>query len=104
MRERRGDDLRELKETEERCDSRVAEAETEGRRRAAAVVVAAAEREVIAADVECQSISRWLCCGRLLFRIWGRRVEGSYLEADSPLLFPFLQFFQVTEPNFLCLQ
>lgn len=62
MRERRGDDLRELMETEERYESLAAEAVTEGRRReaAAAVVVAAAEREVIAAVVDCQSIRRWL--------------------------------------------
>lgn len=54
IRERRGDDLRELAETEERYENLVAEAEavTEGRRRVAAAVVAAAaaaaEREVIA--------------------------------------------------------
>lgn len=52
IRERRGDDLRELTETEERYENLVAEAVTEGRRRVAAAVVAAAaaaaEREVMA--------------------------------------------------------
>lgn len=101
MRARRGDDLRELKETEERYDSLVAEAETEeGRRRlaAAAVVVAAAEREVIAAAL---NVSRSVvgCVVDAFCSGFGGACGGSYLKADS-LLFPFLQFFQVNDAKF----
>lgn len=65
MRERRGGDLKELTETEGRYDNLVAEAVTEGRSRVAETVVAAAaaaEREVMAAVIESQSISSVGAC------------------------------------------